>query len=93
MSYLIFIAATVLVVVLLGLKWNNMRTKLAFLFIFLGVLFIFSLIFLVFSDNANISQVTDFFTSIKVYFLWIKSALGDVFEVTGKIINFEWVKG
>ncbi len=91
MSVIIFLAIMALIVVLFGLKWNNLRTKMAFIFIALGVFFVFLMGLLV-TGNWNVTTMAEFFSETKVYFLWVKSALGKIFEVTGKIIDFDWIK-
>ena len=90
MNILIPIAIIAILLVFFGLKWNNFRTKFAFFFILFGILFILLLIFLFTSgENFDFSNVSSFFTSVKVYFLWIKGAVVNVFEVTGKIIGLD----
>ena len=80
----------VALLVYLGFRWNNIRTKFAFIFILFGILVTFFFIFLISTgssfDFSNIEKVT---SSIRVYFLWFKGLISNVFEVTGKAIGIK----
>jgi hypothetical protein len=90
MNVLIPIALIALVLVFVGLKWNNFRTKFAFFFILAGVLFILFLAFMFMSgESFDFSSVAKVFASIKVYFLWIKGVVVNIFEITGKAIGVD----
>lgn len=92
MSLAIFLAITAIVVVLLGLKWNNIRTKMAFLLISLGIFFLLMVFLFATGNGVDLDKINEVFSVAKIYFLWVKSALTKVFEMTGKIIDFNWIK-
>jgi hypothetical protein len=90
MNILIPLALIALVLVFMGLKWNNFRTKFAYFFILAGVLFVLFLAFMFTSgDSFDFSSVAKVFASIKVYFLWIKGLFVNIFEITGEAIGFD----
>jgi len=88
MNILIPIIIIAALLVYLGFKWNNMRTKLAFFFILFGVLFVLFFVFLVVTGSSfDFSSVGEIASSLRVYALWIKGAAVNVFETTGKVIG------
>ena len=90
-NILIVFGIVAVILVYMGFKWNNFRTKIAFFFILFGVLVILFFIFLIATGSSfNFSGLNDVLSSMRVYFLWIKGALSNVFEVTGRAIG---VKG
>ncbi|MCX6749509.1 MAG: hypothetical protein NTW17_02055 [Candidatus Pacearchaeota archaeon] len=90
MNMLIILVVTAILVLFLGLKWNSLRTKFAFLFILLGVLAVIFFVFLMVSgSDFNFSSIGDGLSSMRVYFLWLKTALGHAFEATGKVIGIK----
>lgn len=93
MNILIIIAIVALLIIFIYFKINNFRTKIAFFFIFLGVIFILFFAFLFSSEsNSNFAIIGKFIEETKIYLLWIKSALGNVIEFTGKIIGVDWIQ-
>lgn len=86
MNILLILGIAAIVLVYLGFKWNNMRTKIAFFFILFGVLFLFLLFFMI-SGKLDYSTVGDASSSLKGYFLSIKGFAVKVFEATGRIIG------
>ncbi len=91
MSLVVFLAVTAIVIVLLGLKWNNLRTKMAFFLISLGVLFLLIVFLFVTGNGVDLNKINEIFSGAKIYFFWVKSALSKIFEITGKIIDFDWI--
>ena len=88
MNVLIPIIIIAVVLIYLGFKWNNLRTKFAFFFILFGVLFVLFFTFLIVTGSSfNFSGVGELASSLKIYALWIKSAALNVFEATGKVIG------
>ena len=82
---MIIIAA---ILVYIGFKWNNLRTKVAFFFILFGALFILFFGFLVITGSSfNFSSVGDVVSSLREYAIWAKGAAVKVFETTGKVIG------
>jgi len=86
MNILIILGIAVLLLVYLGYKWNNMRTKIAFFFIIFGAIFVL-FIFLVISGRLDVSDLGQASSSMKGYFLSIKGVAVKVFETTGRIIG------
>ena len=88
MNIFILLALAVVVLVYIGFKWNTLRTKVAFFFILFGGLFILFITFLVVTGSSfDFSDVGSAISSLRVYFLWIKGLVINVFEVTGRAIG------
>lgn len=86
MNMIVIIVIAALLLIYLGLKWNNIRTKIAFFFILFGFLFLL-LIFFVISGRLDYSAIGQTSSSIKGYFLTVKGVAVNVFEATGRIIG------
>jgi len=90
MNILVPLAIVAVILVYLGFKWNNLRTKFAFFFILFGVFVVFFFIFLAVTGSSfDFSSFGNISSSMRVYFLWVKGALGNVFEATGKVIGIK----
>ncbi len=88
MNTIVPIVIIALVLIYIGFKWNNVRTKVAFLFILFGALFILFFGFLIVTGSSfNFSSVGDVVSSLREYGIWIKGAAVKVFETTGKVIG------
>jgi hypothetical protein len=88
MNLLIILVIAAVIIIYLGFKWNNLRTKFAFFFILFGVLVVLFFVFLMMSgSNFNFSSLGDAVSSMRVSFLWIKGAIVHAFEITGKAIG------
>ena len=82
---LIIIAA---IVIFIGFKWNNLRTKLAFVFIMVGVLVLIFFAFMVITGSTfDFSSVGNVLSSLRLYLVWAKEAAVSVFEITGRAIG------
>jgi len=93
MNILIPIAVVALLIIFVYFKVNNLRTKVAFFFIFLGAIFILLFVFLFLSgSNFDFSIFGKIIGETKVYLLWTKSALVNVVEFTGKITGIDWIQ-
>lgn len=86
MNILIILGIAAIILVYLGYKWNNMRTKIAFFFILFGAVFLL-FIFFVISGRLDFSDLGQASSSMKGYFLSIKGVAVKVFETTGRIIG------
>jgi len=86
MNILIILGIAAIILVYLGYKWNNLRTKVAFFFILFGVLFLLFISFMI-SGRLDFSDLGQASSSVKGYFLSIKGAAVNVFEATGRIIG------
>jgi len=90
----VLIALGALLVIVLALKWNNVRTKMAFYFITLGVAFVLLLAFMVFADKApNVDSVDGVFSAVKTYTSWIGQAISGVVKVSTYAFNQGWKDG
>ena len=88
MNALIPLIIVMAILVYIGFKWNNLRTKVAFLFILFGALFLLFFAFLIITGSSfNFSSVGDVVASLRGYAGWIKGAAINVFEATGKAIG------
>ena len=88
MNILIIFGILAIILVYILFKWNNLRTKLAFFFILFGVLVVLFFIFLVATGSSfDFSGLGETTSSVRVYFLWIKGAIVNVFEATGRVIG------
>ena len=68
MNILILLGIAVIVIVYLAFRWNNMRTKLSFLFIIFGVMFLL-LLFVLASGRLDLSDLGQASSSMKGFFL------------------------
>ncbi|MBU2503687.1 MAG: hypothetical protein KJ879_01375 [Nanoarchaeota archaeon] len=90
MNY-ILIAVVAFLIILVALKWNNIRTKMAFYFIALGVIFILLMTFMVFSDGgANPDSIDGFTSSVRTYASWIGTAGSSVLKVSTYAFKQGW---
>ena len=88
MNVLIPLAIIAVILVYVGFKWNNIRTKFAFFFILAGVVVVLFFVFLITTGSSfNFSSVGDVVNSVKVYGVWMKGAAVSVFETTGRVIG------
>lgn len=72
----------------IGFKWNNIRTKIAFLFILFGALFLLFFGFLVVTGSSfDFSSVGSVVASLREYAVWTKGAATKVLETTGNVIG------
>lgn len=93
MNYLI-VAGVAFLLIFLALKWNNVRTKIAFYLITLGVVFVLVIAFVVVSgegiDSDSINGVT---SAVKTYASWIGQAASSVVKVSTYAFNQGWKDG
>jgi len=69
-------------------KWNNVRTKLAYLFISLGVGFALLFAFFVFvKEKSDLSSIDSAINSFKTYLAWMWSSMAKTVKTTGNVIN------
>ena len=89
-NILVILGIAAVILVYIGFKWNNLRTKVAFFFILFGVLVVLFFIFLVSTGSSfDFSSIGETASSMRVYFLWIKNAAVNVFETTGRVIGLD----
>jgi len=85
------IAIFLIMVVFLAFKWNNLRTKTAYIFIFLGVSFLLLTGYLIFSGNEiNLSSVEGISSAAKIYVSWLGHAGSNIIKVSSYALNQEW---
>ena len=93
MNPLIPIIVIAMLVILFYFKMNNIRTKVAFFFIIFGVLFVLLFAFLVATGSSfDFSDMAKYLAETKAYFLWIKAAVVNVVEFTGRVIGVDWME-
>ncbi len=88
----LIIAIFVVLVVFLAFKMNNLRTKTAYIFIFLGVSFLLLTGYLIFSggEDVNFSTVGGISSAAKTYVSWIGNAGSNIIKVSSYALNQEW---
>ena len=87
----LIIAIFIVLVVFLAFKMNNLRTKTAYIFIFLGVSLLLLTGYLVFSgDGVNFSNVGGISSAVKTYVAWIGNAGSNIIKVSSYALNQEW---
>ena len=86
MNILIILGIAALILIYLGYRWNNIRTKVAFFFILFGALFLLFIFFMA-SGRLDFSDLGQASSSAKGYFLSIKGFAINVFEYTGRVIG------
>ena len=85
------IAVLVVLVVFLAFKMNNFRTKAAYIFIFLGVSFLFLTGFLIFSGKeVNLTTVEGVTSAIKTYVSWLGNAGSNIIKISSYVLKQEW---
>lgn len=85
------IAIFIILVIFIAFKWNNIRTKTAFLFIFLGVACLLLVGYLIFSGGeANFSNIGGISSAVKTYASWIGTAGSNIIKVSSYALNQEW---
>ncbi|MEK6847792.1 MAG: hypothetical protein AABX50_01550 [Nanoarchaeota archaeon] len=88
MNIFILLALAAVLIVFIGFRWNKFRTKVAFFFILFGFLLVLFIAFLVVTGSSfDFSDVGSAISSLRVYFLWIKGLVVNVFEITGRAIG------
>lgn len=91
MNWIIVLAIFALLFVLLSFKMHHFRTKIAFVFIFLGVSFLILSALYVFSENRpDLSSIDGWVETGKVYVSWFVNMLSNVFKVTSYTIQQNW---
>jgi amino acid permease len=85
------IAIFVVLVIFIAFKWNNLRTKTAFIFIFLGISFLLLTGYLILSGKGvNFSTVEGISSAAKTYVSWIGIAGSNIIKVSSYALNQEW---
>ncbi len=85
------IGILVLLIVFIAFKWNNLRTKMAFIFIFLGVAFLLFTGYLVLSGKeVNFSTVEGISSAAKTYVSWLVNAGSNIIKVSSYAFHQEW---
>jgi len=85
------IAILIALVVFIAFKWNNLRTKMAFIFIFLGVAFILLTGYLILSGkDVNFSTVEGISSAAKTYVSWLGHAGSNIIKISSYALHQEW---
>ncbi len=78
-------------VVFLLFRWNNARTKLAFLFILLGVSFLLLTGYLIFSGKeVNLTTIGGISSAAKTYVSWLGNAGSNVIKISSYVFKQDW---
>lgn len=90
MSMFIILAIIALLLVFIMFKWNNIRTKLAYLFIFLGIGFVMLFVFFVFiKEKSDLSSLDSTISAFRTYLAWMWSSTKETAKITGSAISEE----
>ena len=85
------IGMLVVLVIFIVFKFNNIRTKMAFVFIFLGVAFLLLTGYLVFSgEDVNFSTVDGISSAVKTYVSWFANIGSNFIKVSSYAFSQEW---
>ena len=85
------VAIFVVLVIFIAFKMNNLRTKMAYIFIFLGFSFLLLTGYLIFSGKAiNFSTVGGISSAAKTYVTWFSNAGSNIIKVSSYALNQEW---
>ncbi len=85
------IGILIILVIFIAFKWNNIRTKTAFIFIFLGVSLLLLTGYLVLSGkDINFSTVDGISSAVKTYVSWFANAGSNIIKVSSYAFNQEW---
>ncbi|MEX0920341.1 MAG: hypothetical protein WDZ69_02035 [Candidatus Pacearchaeota archaeon] len=91
MSSFLWWGLLALLVIFILFKWNNYRTKLAYLFIVLGIGFLLVTGFMVFSGGeVNFSTLDGVSSAAKTYVSWLVNAGSNIVEISSYVFNQEW---
>ncbi len=87
----LIVAIAVVVIVFIAFKMNNFRTKMSYIFIFLGVSFLLLSGYLILSGKGvNFSSVGGITSAVKTYVSWIGTAGSNIIKVSSYALNQEW---
>ncbi len=85
------IGIAIVLIVFMAFKWNNLRTKTAFLFIFLGVVFLLLTGYLILSGkNIDLSTVEGISSAVKTYASWFVNAGSNIIKISSYAFHQEW---
>ena len=88
MNWIIIVALIALVFVFFSFKMNNFRTKVAFIFIFLGVSFLLVTAYYVsIGDQPDVSKLGNAMKTGKIYANWLFGALSNFLKITSYTIK------
>jgi ABC-type polysaccharide/polyol phosphate export permease len=89
MNWLLIGAVLVLLFVIF--KSKEIRHKFSSIFIIVIVLFlIFSFSQVVSKPGVNFSSVAGMLNACKIYFLWLKTVVGNLGQITGNAVKLDW---
>lgn len=85
------IAILAVLVVFLSFKMNNLRTKAAYIFIFLGISFLLLTGYVVFSGKGiNLTTIDGVSSAIKTYVSWLGNAGSNIIKISSYVLKQEW---
>jgi len=87
----IIIAILVFLGIMLALKMNNIRTKIAYILITIGIGFLLLTGFIVVSGkNLDTSAIDGISSAVKTYVVWFGQVSSNVMKVSSYVVNQEW---
>lgn len=87
----ILIGIILLIVIFLAFKMNAFRTKLAYLFIIMGVFFLLLTGYIIFSGKQiNLTTVDGISSALKTYVSWLGTAGSNIVKVGGYAVKQDW---
>ncbi|MEM4325712.1 MAG: hypothetical protein QXU40_00200 [Candidatus Pacearchaeota archaeon] len=90
----ILIGLILLLLIFLSFKINNLRTRVAFFFIFLGIAFLFLTVYIAFSGKEiNLKTVEGVSSAIRTYASWLSAAGSNLIKIGGFALKQDWSGG
>src|SRR3990167_10659481 len=90
----LIIGIIALLLIFILFKTNNLRTKIAFLFILLGVGFLLLTTYLIFSGKeVNLTSIAGISSAAKTYVSWLGNAGSNVIKASGYLLKQDWKGG
>ncbi len=88
MNIILIGAVIALIFVFISFKMNNFRTKIAFIFIILGVSFLLITAYYVSADESpDLSKLDKLIGTGKIYASWLFNTVGNLFKITSYTIK------
>ncbi|MDP3987182.1 MAG: hypothetical protein Q8P81_03085 [Nanoarchaeota archaeon] len=87
----IIIAGLVILGLMIALRMNNLRTKISYFFIALGLGFLLLTGFVIFSGkDVNASTIDGVSDAVKVYVSWLGQVGSNAMKISSYAVNQEW---
>lgn len=87
----LIVAALAFLGLMIALRMNNIRTKIGYFFIALGLGFLLLTGFIIFSgESVNADTIDGVSGAVKTYVAWIGQVSSNVMRVSSYAVNQEW---